>query len=232
MSPANQRAQEVVDTLLARRVPLAVLEAGCGSASHLRIPDGATLTGIDISPQQLAHHAALDVRICDDLQTHDWKRRQFDMVICWDVLEHLSRPRAALDRMFAAVARGGVVVLAMPNLYSIKGVVTKFTPYWFHVFFYRYVMGDRSAPDRFKQFPTYLRRDIAPANVRALATANGFAIEHLDVYEGPVQADLRRRSRLADMAFALAGAACRALTFGRLDPNRTDVIVVLRYIGG
>jgi alpha-N-arabinofuranosidase len=231
MSEANRRAQRVVDTLLARHAGLAVLEAGCGSASHLRIPDGARLTGIDISPTQLEHHAGLDERICGDLETHEWPRRQFDMIICWDVLEHLSRPHAALRRMFAAVARGGVVVLAMPNLYSIKGVVTKFTPYWFHVFFYRYVMGDRSPPERFRQFPTYLRQDITPARVRELATAHGFAVEHFDVYEGPVQADLRRRSRLADAAFAFAGAACRALTLGRLDPNSTDMIVVLRYPG-
>jgi hypothetical protein len=43
--------------------------------------------------------------------------------------------------------------------------------------------------------------------------------------------DLRARSRLADLAFALAGAACRALTFGRVDANSTDMIVVLRYTG-
>jgi 2-polyprenyl-3-methyl-5-hydroxy-6-metoxy-1,4-benzoquinol methylase len=231
MIEANQRAQQVVDALLARREAVAVLEAGCGSASHLRLPEGARLTGIDISPTQLEHHEGLDVRICGDLETHEWPRRQFDMIICWDVLEHLSRPTAALRRLFAAVRRGGVVVLAMPNLYSIKGLVTKFTPYWFHVFFYRYVMGDRSPPERFKQFPTYLRPEITPARVREFATAHGFAVEHFDVYEGPVQADLRRRSRFADAAFRLAGALCRAITFGRLDPNSTDIIVVLRYPG-
>jgi SAM-dependent methyltransferase len=228
MNAANARAQGVIDTLLPRRDPLAVLEAGCGSVSHLRIVPGARMTGIDISENQLARNAHLDVKICGDLQTHELPSREFDMVVCWDVLEHLDQPRAALARMFSSVAPGGVVVLALPNLYSIKGLVTKFTPYAFHVWFYRYVMGDRSPRDEFGQFPTYLRMAVSARNLVAMARANGFTVAHFDLYEGPVQEDLRKRNRVADAAFGIAGAACRMLSLGRYDPNRTDMIVVLQ----
>jgi SAM-dependent methyltransferase len=228
VSSAIAKAQEVIDSLLARAGTVAVLEAGCGSTSRVRLPQRSTLTGIDISAQQLARNPQLDLRIQGDLQTHDWCGRAFDLVVCWDVLEHLARPADALARMLAAVAPGGVVLLALPNLYSIKGLVTKFTPYGFHVWFYRHVMGDRSPREEFGQFPTYLRRDIGPARLATLARAAGFTVRHLELYEGPVQADLRARNRFADACFALAGMLGRVLSAGRYDPNRTDMIVVLQ----
>src|SRR3990172_9070263 len=141
MSEANRKAQAVVDRLLRGQERIAALEAGCGSASHLRLPLGAIITGIDISEKQLARNTLLHKKICADLETHEWAEGCFDLVICWDVLEHLPRPVLALRNVFVAAAPGGIVVLALPNLYSLKGMVTKFMPYAFHVWFYRYVMG-------------------------------------------------------------------------------------------
>jgi 2-polyprenyl-3-methyl-5-hydroxy-6-metoxy-1,4-benzoquinol methylase len=228
ITSANQKAQAVVDRLLAGRRAIEVLEAGCGSTSHLRVPSGANVTGIDISETQLARNALLQTRICADLQSHRWAESTFDLVVCWDVLEHLPRPRLALRNLHEATASGGVIVLAMPNLYSVKGLVTRFTPFAFHEWFYRYVMGDTSARDEFKQFPTYLKADIAPSRLRATVEGLGLEIVHFDAYEGPVQGDLRRRNRLADWCFALARPIGRALTMGRHDPNLSDMILVLR----
>ena len=39
---------------------------------------------------------------------------------------------------------GGRAVLALPNILSLKGLVTRFTPWWFHVWVYRRVLGDAS----------------------------------------------------------------------------------------
>jgi hypothetical protein len=44
------------------------------------------------------------------------------------VIEHLPEPTKALDRLIAALNLGGGLVLAFPNLWSLKGLVTKFTP--------------------------------------------------------------------------------------------------------
>jgi SAM-dependent methyltransferase len=228
MTDANQKAQAVVDRLLAGRHAIDVLEAGCGSTSHLTVPFNAKVTGIDISETQLARNPLLHARICADLESHQWAEGTFDLVVCWDVLEHLARPRLALRNLLEATASGGVIVLAMPNLYSVKGLITRFTPYAFHEWFYRHVMKDRSARDEFKQFPTYLKADIAPPRLRATVEGFGLEVVHFHLYEGPVQTDLRRRNRLADFCFAVARPIGRALTLGRHDPNLSDMIVVLR----
>lgn len=35
---------------------------------------------------------------------------------------------------------GGQIVVAAPNPYSVKGFVTRYTPHWFHVWYYRHVL--------------------------------------------------------------------------------------------
>lgn len=229
MNHANLEAQAVLDRLLAGREHVSILEAGCGSTSHLRTPPQAELVGIDISEAQLAQNSHLHRKIQGDLETYRFPANSFDLIVCWDVLEHLSRPERALEGFLAALKPGGLVVIAVPNILSIKGLVTKLTPYWAHVWFYRYVMGDGSAgTERFRQFPTYLRWSVLPSAMRRFAQTNGLSVEHLNLYEGPVQSDLRKRRPLANVLFKIAGAASRALSLGRLDLCQSDCILVLR----
>ena len=69
-----------------------VLEAGYGSASHPDFGSTARITGIDISASQLERTNSLDVRITCDLQVIRCRVRTFDVVVCWNVLEHLVCP--------------------------------------------------------------------------------------------------------------------------------------------
>lgn len=227
MSAANLDLQAAVTRLLEGREPIAVLEAGCGSTGHIDLGDKLRLTGIDISENQLRRNAQLDERILGDIQSYRWPAPRFDAVVCWDVLEHLPRPAAALDNLFDAVKPGGIVVLAFPNLYSLKGLVTKLTPYFVHVWFYR-LMGDHRPMEEFDQFPTYLRPSMGPTPVRRHGQEKGFSVVYFRLYEGPVQAALRRRSRVADGFFGALGVASRALTLGRLDMNLSDCMLVFR----
>ena len=228
MSDANQRAQAVIDDVFAGRRELDVLEAGCGSASHVKIPTGSVLTGIDISEDQLAANPHLDVKICGDLQAYRWPRESFDLVICWDVLEHLQQPALALRNLVEAVRPGGLLVLAVPARESLKGVLTRLTPYGFHLWFYRNVIGDRSSRLESRQFPTYLRPDVGRGRLREITESFGCEVAHLELYEGPVQTALRQRSRVADIAFGAMASASRAITSGRYDPSLTDLIMVLK----
>jgi SAM-dependent methyltransferase len=53
--------------------------------------------------------AAADVReLPADLDT-------FDLVVCFEVLEHIDEPEAALDRLAAALAPDGLLVVSSPN---------------------------------------------------------------------------------------------------------------------
>ena len=228
MSEENARLQVLMDRLLPQGRTLRILEAGCGSGSHLQLPSDRRLVGIDISPRQLENHTGLDEKILGDLQAHVWPADSFDLIVCWDVLEHLPDPGQAMERMFAAVREGGVVVFAFPNRNSLKGWITRLTPFAVHAWFYRYIIGDTRPRDQTDQFPTCFHADVAPARIRARATSGGLATEYYHLYEGPVQSHLRQHNKLADLAFGALGAVCRLLTLGRYDPNLSDCMILLR----
>jgi SAM-dependent methyltransferase len=205
-----------------------VLEAGCGSTSHLPLPADAHLVGIDISENQLRRDTRLHERILGDLCTHRLPRDRFDLVVCWDVLEHLPEPVGALRSMFSSVKPGGLLVVAMPNLWSLKGMATKLTPFAVHRAFYRYVIGDRRPPSEFDQFPTYLRMSAAPRRVLQLAVEHGFEPRYFRLYQGPVQTWMRARKRWADRAFGLIDGLSAALSARRWNANHSDCLILLQ----
>lgn len=116
--------------------------------------------------------------------------------------------------------------MAFPNLWSLKGLITKFTPYSFHLLFYRLVARQRDATQN--QFPTYLRVAMAPHRLRDWAHMNGYQILYDEIYEGSVQTYLRQRHRILDFAFAALGSVSRFLSAGRVDLGLSDCILVLR----
>lgn len=228
MSEANARLQAALDKLIAHRSAVSVLEAGCGSTSHLHLKEEWRVTGIDISQNQLDRNLQLKEKILGDLQSHVWSTDSFDMIVSWDVLEHLPQPRKALENLVGGLKPEGLLVLALPNLYSLKGLVTKFTPFFFHEWFYRYIIGDKREKHEFDQFPTFLRNDVAPYRLRQFARQNGLAVIYCDIYEGPVQTFMRKRHAWANIAFAFIGGVSRLLSFGQMDLNKTDCILILQ----
>src|SRR4051812_43966697 len=97
MTEAIRQLKTTLDRLLEGKQIEHVLEAGCGSASHISIAADACLTGIDISEKQLARNQALDEKILGDVQSYALPESRFDVIICWDVLEHLPHPELALE---------------------------------------------------------------------------------------------------------------------------------------
>lgn len=204
-----------------------VLEAGCGSISHIPIPDSAIVVGIDISSRQLQRNTRLNESILGDIQSLSLPREDFDLIVCWDVLEHLPAPEKALRNLFEAVRPGGVVLLAFPNLYSLKGLVTRLTPFIFHLWFYRYLIGDRREREEMDQFPTYLKLAATPSRVIRQAQKQGLEIGYSLTYEGPVQRYLRSRNKFADFAFWGFEGVCKVLSMGWWNPSLSDCIMVL-----
>ena len=221
--------QSRVGRWLGKRGGVTVLEAGCGSTSHLDLAGVARIVGIDISEAQLRRHPQLDERILGDLQTYPLPAAGYDLIVSWDVLEHLSEPEAALEILFRALKGDGLMVLAFPHLLSLKGLLTRYTGYGFHLLFYRRVIGDRRSMDQgFGQFPTYLRDAIQPDRLIERAKRAGLELEYLKLYEGPVQRHVRKRYPLADWMLGAVGTLSRWATSGRHDLTNSDVILVFR----
>jgi len=213
---------------LPAKTPLRVLEAGCGSTSQITIEPAWHMTGIDLSERQLSENTLLDEKILGDIETYRWEPESFDLIVCWDVIEHLHNPGKALENLFGAMSQGGLLVLAFPHILSIKGLVTKLTPFSVASAFYRHAFGETREITERTQFPTYMRFSILPGNITSLARKHGLEVCYQYLYEGPVQRYFRALSRVADAAFFVVDYLLRAMTFGRFCPNHTDCILILR----
>lgn len=177
MDDGLRQLEDRIAGLLADRKNWKVLEGGCGSASHIGFKEGTKLVGIDISQKQLDLNSQLSEKIVGDLQTYPLPADTFDLVVCWDVLEHLPEPRKAIVNFFRTVNKGGIIVLASPNVLTLRGLITKWSPHWFHIFYARYIAGyDWAGMPEGYPFPTYHRFAIAPAAIERLAQEHSMKV--------------------------------------------------------
>lgn len=167
------------------RKPLRVLDAGAGGAPRIKFPADAHITGIDIAEDALMSNADLDEKIVGDLQTYPLPPQAFDLIVCWDVLEHLGNPLAAVRNMTNALAANGLLVVGGPNVFSPKALVAKFTPQSFHLFVYRRLLHKPNAGEPgHPPFPTYMRFAVAPRRLARTGNELGFHTVMLKFYEG------------------------------------------------
>ncbi len=208
---------------------ITVLEAGGGSASHVRfLAPSVQYHTIDISPQQLERNTYATETILGDLQEHDFPPETYDAVVCYDVLEHLPSPEAAVERMMAATAIGGILILKSPLAKSFKGLVTKFTPHWFHVLIYRHIFGNKDAgKPGFPPFKTWLRWHADPDTLEKMLNCNGFEIlsKRFFILQ---EHRLRERSKVIYAFYKAIGRMVEAITFGKIQSSVTDYYLIAR----
>jgi SAM-dependent methyltransferase len=229
---ALAHVQKAVTDLLDGQAAPRVLEAGCGSMSRVDFGPEARVVGMDIDAATLARNTDLQETILGDIETYDFPAGSFDAIVCWYVMEHLGHPLAALVKFANAVREGGVVVLAVPNVLTPKGLVTKFTPFWFHVAWKRYVQGRPNAGrPGFGPYPTTIPFAIAPEQLLSVAAAAGLDVAYAGFFEDEKQRQLRERLRVRGRVWRLMTTLVSALTGGKLDAERTELVMVLRRNG-
>ncbi len=100
-----------------------VLDLGCGSGAlgqYLKETRDCTTDGVTLSQAEAAHaqphYRQVEVA---DLETADllqmFGSRQYDYIVCADVLEHLKRPEAVLQMCRELVAPKGRLLISVPN---------------------------------------------------------------------------------------------------------------------
>jgi 2-polyprenyl-3-methyl-5-hydroxy-6-metoxy-1,4-benzoquinol methylase len=210
---AGSGLTELVDGIAAGREEFTILEAGCGRLSHWRYPPGSRVTGLDISAAQLARNDRVDEKIEGDVQT--WRTdRRWDVVVSVYVLEHVKDPRRAVANMLAWTKPGGLLVLAVPNALSLKGLVTKATPFWFHGWFYRNVYRRPHAI-----FPTVMDWSITPANLRRQLADHEILLEHFDT---------ETLSRRFDWLYQGLIRVLEVVSLGRWRAGNSNYLLVVR----
>ncbi len=232
MVDVDAPVQALVDKKIAEGRQMRVLEAGAGSRSHIQVGDNSYIVGIDISQEQLDRNTELNEKIHGDLETYPLPPSSFDIIFCWDVVEHLKHPEKALQNFVRTIRPGGLIVLGAPVVTSLKGTITKYTPHWVHVAIYRHLLGAKTAgKPGYGPFPTYLRYSITPPALERFARKNDLTVEHLQVYEEQMQIKFRKNHRAFDLIYRVAGPPLKVLSFGKIDPSITDFIMVLRKNG-
>lgn len=150
-----------------------VLDVGCDAAPLRRLVHQPRLyTGIDMRP---------DADLVIDLESGKlpFADRQFDTVLCTDVLEHLEHCHAVFDELCRVAARHVVVSLPNPLRNLIIGLFHDASGGRLKY----YGLPTERPPDRHRWF--FGAQDAAEF-LTARGERAGFHIEQLDAEEGPV----------------------------------------------
>lgn len=227
----TDNVQVHIDSLRSQRPVLKILEAGCGSASHFDFGQYSLISGIDISRKQLERNRALHEKICGDLQDCDLPSNSYDVIVCWDVLEHLARPELALSTFAKCVRRGGLIIIGVPNLWSFEGLLTKFTPNAFHVWLLGTIFGAASKEavrENQGPFPTYLRRAISPGALKRYAESRQYRVGYATTYDRGRIELLRKGSWIFYGIVKTMASLIWVATCGKIHPTRSSFVFVVQ----
>jgi len=161
---------------------LQILEAGCGREWYFGM-DGVKfeLTGVDLDA------AALQARVSDkkdltrsivgDLLTVDLAPESYDVIYNAYVLEHIPTAEKALDNFVRWLKPGGVLILTMPDRDSAYGFMTRLTPHFVHVLYYRYAwkLKDAGKPG-FAPYRTFYDKVVSRKGIREFAAKHGLRV--------------------------------------------------------
>lgn len=223
------QVQHLTDQVLATVESPRILEAGCGCFTRMRPQPTWQFIGIDISQDQLDNNTYLSEKILGDVQTYPLPKESFHMIAGWWLLEHLPTPQLALNNFVQALAPGGILLLAFPNVLSFKGMVTKLSPHWFHVWVFRRIFRESPAEtDGHNLFPTYMRLAMSPRRIRQFAHNNALSVELFETWESSYQSRLHSKSWIRRRLWRFLWLLFRMASLGRIDISQTDCVCVLK----
>ncbi|WP_426436861.1 class I SAM-dependent methyltransferase [Bradyrhizobium genosp. P] len=213
--------------------PLSIYEAGGGSTSYLPLDvlHRAHVTVVDIDEDQIRNNSYAQRPILGDIQTYRFAPHSFDLIICYNVIEHVPDVEAVLTGFCTALKQDGLLLIGAPNPKSLSGIVTKYSPHWFHVWFYRHIRGEKKAglPGE-APFPTHFHPLVTLANLEAFAGRQGLQVIYRKKYESPRYPEMRRRKPMIAALIDTAARIMNAALPGKIDVRRGDYHVILRKL--
>ena len=203
------------------RDEIEILEAGCGrrwpyDLSGLRY----VLTGVDVNADALRirqqekkdlHHIVLG-----DLRTVHFDRQRFDIIYSAFVLEHVPQAGLVLTNFLEWLKPGGLLILKFPDRDSVYGFVTRVTPFWVHILYKRYLVGNPHAgKPGHGPFPTVHEEIIGRRAFHAFVRQNGLIMR--EEYGFGTLPGLQ----------GLVTKALSGLSFGNLAANYYNLLYIL-----
>ena len=162
---------------------LQILEAGCGQYWPLDLKGiQFTLTGVDLNENVLnlrrIRSNDLNELIVGDLRFLDLEKNRYDVIYNSYVLEHIDGANRVLENFSSWLKPGGILILRMPDRNSVWGFITRFTPFWFHVFYKKYIKDVwKSGTTHFGPFPTFHDPILSRTGIHEYCRKNRFVIK-------------------------------------------------------
>lgn len=210
---------------------LHILEAGCGRRWPYNLEGVAyILTGVDLDSHALEarknNEADLHEAIEGDLRTVDLPAASFDVIYCSYVLEHIKDADVVMANFVKWSKPNGIIILRIPDPDSVKGFFTRITPFGFHIFYSRFIIGNKNAgKPGFSPYPTYYHPVVSRSgmhNFCADETNNvELVAEYGDGYHRQGQGILR-------VLLHALKTLVQIISFGSLDARHTNLLYILR----
>jgi 2-polyprenyl-3-methyl-5-hydroxy-6-metoxy-1,4-benzoquinol methylase len=112
-------SHQQIARLVKQLQPSCALDVGAaqGIIGRLLQGDGITLDAIEANPEWAEHARPLYRRVyATSLESAELPPRQYDAIVCADVLEHLADPVAALRRLKLSARENAAFIISLPNV--------------------------------------------------------------------------------------------------------------------
>ena len=175
-------AEHITEAARGKESGLRILEAGCGHAWGVDLKGVQyELTGIDNDERALDtrknQRKDLDVAILGDLRTATLEEAHYDVIYNCNVLEHIDGAERVLENFNHWLKPGGILILCFPNRDSVKGVVTRTTPFWVHVLYKKHIQGYKNAgKPGHDPFPTFFDRIVSRRGIHEFYERNNLVV--------------------------------------------------------
>ena len=206
---------EALDRYL--RPGASILDAGCGKGTWV-LRDYRHMTGLyiglDVSAPQNRNSKSF---IVGDLERIPLSDAAFDVVICYNAIEHLRHPKEAFAEFHRVLKSGGALIFKTPCVTSPVFLLSRYLPFRWH-------QVVKTAVKRTEQsdiFPTFYRCNTLKLLDNNLKSA-GFARKTLSSIEQTY--DYLTFSRVTYAIGLLAGRTMHSLPWTR--PFRSQIIGV------
>jgi len=155
-----------------------VLDVGAGRRTTIpptSRPPGLIYEGLDLSRAELER---APVGSYDSIHVADVAHRlpalecQFDLIVSWQVLEHVKPLEVALENLRSYLKPGGQLVAQLSGRFSAFGIINLAVPAWLA----RWSMGRLLGRDPGTVFPAYYDRCWSGALKRALETWSTYEV--------------------------------------------------------